>query len=102
MTELEDILAELGLSMYLHDFLEQGFDTWYTILDIVSIICSFISAHFLPLKITTRNTAQQTQSLHLTSLKPYFTIPIFPLSLQTPPETAFFTHAKCVDMYPMH
>jgi hypothetical protein len=34
MSELEHILAELGLSTYLHDFLEQGFDTWYTILDI--------------------------------------------------------------------
>ncbi len=34
MTELADILAELGISHYLHDFLEQGFDTWETILDI--------------------------------------------------------------------
>lgn len=34
MSELEDVLAELGLSRYLHDFLEQGFDTWYTILHI--------------------------------------------------------------------
>jgi hypothetical protein len=34
MTESADILAELGLSMYLQDFLEQGFDDWYTILDI--------------------------------------------------------------------
>jgi len=34
MTEVEDIFAELGLSLYLHDFLEQGFDTWYSILDI--------------------------------------------------------------------
>jgi hypothetical protein len=33
-TEMEDIFAELGLSIYLHNFLEQGFDTWYTILDI--------------------------------------------------------------------
>jgi hypothetical protein len=34
MTELGDIFAELGISHYLHDFLEQGFDTWETILDI--------------------------------------------------------------------
>jgi hypothetical protein len=34
MTELRDIFAELGISHYLHDFLEQGFDTWETILDI--------------------------------------------------------------------
>jgi hypothetical protein len=34
MTELEEIFAELGISHYLHDFLEQGFDTWETILDI--------------------------------------------------------------------
>lgn len=34
MTELADIFAELGISNYLHDFIEQGFDTWETILDI--------------------------------------------------------------------
>jgi hypothetical protein len=34
MTELGDIFAELGISQYLQDFLEQGFDTWETILDI--------------------------------------------------------------------
>jgi hypothetical protein len=34
MTELADIFAELGISHYLHDFIEQGFDTWETILDI--------------------------------------------------------------------
>jgi len=34
MPELEDVFAELGISHYLHDFLEQGFDTWETILDI--------------------------------------------------------------------
>jgi hypothetical protein len=34
MTELGGIFAELGISHYLHDFLEQGFDTWETILDI--------------------------------------------------------------------
>lgn len=32
--ELKDILRELGLSRYLHAFLEEGFDTWFTILDI--------------------------------------------------------------------
>lgn len=34
MTELGDIFAELGISHYLNDFVEQGFDTWDTILDI--------------------------------------------------------------------
>jgi hypothetical protein len=34
MTELGDIFAELGISQYLQDFLDQGFDTWGTILDI--------------------------------------------------------------------
>ncbi|KAL3423849.1 HMG box protein [Phlyctema vagabunda] len=34
MTELAEIFAELGISHYLHDFVEQGFDTWDTILDI--------------------------------------------------------------------
>ena len=34
MTELEDTFAELGISQYLDVFLEQGFDTWETILDI--------------------------------------------------------------------
>ena len=34
MTELVEIFAELGISHYLHDFIEQGFDTWDTILDI--------------------------------------------------------------------
>lgn len=34
MTELASIFAELGISHYLHDFIEQGFDTWDTILDI--------------------------------------------------------------------
>lgn len=34
MTELGDIFAELGISQYLQDFLDQGFDTWDTILDI--------------------------------------------------------------------
>ncbi|GJC84077.1 high mobility group protein B3 [Colletotrichum liriopes] len=32
--ELEGIFAELGISQYLGIFLEQGFDTWETILDI--------------------------------------------------------------------
>ncbi|KAK6586601.1 hypothetical protein PZA11_001658 [Diplocarpon coronariae] len=34
MTELATIFAELGISHYLHDFLDQGFDSWDTILDI--------------------------------------------------------------------
>lgn len=34
MTELGEIFAELGISQYLDDFVEQGFDTWDTILDI--------------------------------------------------------------------
>jgi hypothetical protein len=31
---LEDIFGELGIAQYLNTFLEQGFDTWETILDI--------------------------------------------------------------------
>jgi len=34
MTELGEIFAELGISHYLNDFIEQGFDSWDTILDI--------------------------------------------------------------------
>ena len=34
MTELEVIFAELGLQQYLGEFVEQGFDSWETILDI--------------------------------------------------------------------
>jgi hypothetical protein len=34
MTELGAIFLELGLSQYLETFVEQGFDTWDTILDI--------------------------------------------------------------------
>ncbi|TAQ84846.1 hypothetical protein B7494_g6832 [Chlorociboria aeruginascens] len=34
MTELGEIFEELGISHYLDDFVEQGFDTWETILDI--------------------------------------------------------------------
>lgn len=34
MIDLADIFAELGISHYLNDFVEQGFDTWDTILDI--------------------------------------------------------------------
>lgn len=32
--DLESIFQELGISQYLDIFLEQGFDTWDTILDI--------------------------------------------------------------------
>lgn len=31
---LETVFGELGISQYLEAFLEQGFDTWETILDI--------------------------------------------------------------------
>ena len=34
MTQLEEMFEELGLSQYLDSFLEQGFDTWETCLDI--------------------------------------------------------------------
>jgi hypothetical protein len=34
MTELAAIFDELGLTQYLDSFLDQGFDTWDTILDI--------------------------------------------------------------------
>jgi len=34
MTGLAGIFAELGISQYLQDFIDQGFDTWETILDI--------------------------------------------------------------------
>ncbi|PQE11646.1 hypothetical protein CJF32_00004809 [Rutstroemia sp. NJR-2017a WRK4] len=34
MTDLAEIFAELGISHYLHNFIEQGFDSWDTILDI--------------------------------------------------------------------
>lgn len=33
-SQLDAIFGELGLCQYLHVFLEQGFDTWETILDI--------------------------------------------------------------------
>jgi len=33
-SQLETIFGELGISQYLHAFLDQGFDTWETILDI--------------------------------------------------------------------
>jgi hypothetical protein len=32
--DLEPIFASLGMSQYLDVFLEQGFDTWETVLDI--------------------------------------------------------------------
>jgi hypothetical protein len=34
MPELKDMCAELGISHRLRDFVEHGFDTWHTILDI--------------------------------------------------------------------
>lgn len=33
-TQLEAIFGELGIAQYLDIFLDQGFDTWETILDI--------------------------------------------------------------------
>jgi hypothetical protein len=35
MPELQAVFAELGMSHYLSDFIGQGFDSWYAILDIV-------------------------------------------------------------------
>jgi hypothetical protein len=32
--DLEPVLASLGMSQYLNVFLEEGFDTWETVLDI--------------------------------------------------------------------
>jgi len=34
MIELGDILTRLGLSQYLKRFVQEGFDTWETVLDI--------------------------------------------------------------------
>jgi hypothetical protein len=34
MTLLESIFGELGISQYLSGFIDQGFDSWDTILDI--------------------------------------------------------------------
>lgn len=34
ISELEDILTELGLNQYLDEFIEQGFDSWQIVLDI--------------------------------------------------------------------
>ncbi len=34
MTELGPILARLGLAQYLHSLIDEGFDTWETVLDI--------------------------------------------------------------------
>ena len=34
MNQLEQIFGELGISHYLETFVDQGFDTWETILDI--------------------------------------------------------------------
>lgn len=33
--ELEDIFRELGIAQYLETFVDQGFDTWGTVLDIL-------------------------------------------------------------------
>lgn len=34
MAELGDLLKKLGLSQYLEPFVEEGFDTWPTLMDI--------------------------------------------------------------------
>lgn len=34
MTELSPILARLGLGQYLQSLIDEGFDTWETLLDI--------------------------------------------------------------------
>lgn len=34
MTELGPVLSRLGLIQYLESFIDEGFDTWETILDI--------------------------------------------------------------------
>ena len=34
MSELGYILSQLGLAQYLECFIEEGFDTWETVLDI--------------------------------------------------------------------
>ena len=34
MTELEPVFARLGILHYLQGFLQEGFDTWETVLDI--------------------------------------------------------------------
>ena len=34
MTELEPIFARLGIVHYLEAFIQEGFDTWETVLDI--------------------------------------------------------------------
>ena len=34
MTDLESILCRLGLAQYLPRFIDEGFDTWGTVLDI--------------------------------------------------------------------
>lgn len=43
--DLEAVFAELGISQYLESFVEQGFDTWETILDITeSDLCVYFVA----------------------------------------------------------
>ena len=34
MVEVEQVLSELGLLQYLNRFLDEGFDTWETVLDV--------------------------------------------------------------------
>ena len=48
MTELAKTFDELDLAQYLDSFLEQGFDTWDTILDITEPDLYMLGHQFLP------------------------------------------------------
>jgi hypothetical protein len=46
--DLEAVFAELGISQYLETFVDQGFDTWETILDITeSDLCVYPPSRLL-------------------------------------------------------
>ena len=48
MVEVEQVLSELGLLQYLGRFLEEGFDTWATVLDITEEdLCDIFSPSLL-------------------------------------------------------
>ena len=48
MTALEPIFERLGLQQYYHGFVEEGFDTWETVLDITEsdLYVALIPKHF--------------------------------------------------------
>ena len=48
MAELAEIFDELDLAQYLNSFLEQGFDTWDTILDITEPDLCVLGHHLSP------------------------------------------------------